>query len=193
MVLRQLPHLLTLFRLVASPWIALLLLHSQFREALLVLLFAGLTDWFDGFAARRLGVGGRLGVILDPVADKTLLVTLFLTAGVIGLLPLWLVFLVIGRDVVIVTGALLLRFFRNIRQFLPSTLGKVSTFFQILLILLLLIHAAFPSQFLLWLSNIAVSVGAFFTALSGLDYVRRGIEMASGEPISESERAHKDL
>ena len=183
-MLRQLPHLLTLIRLFASPCIAWLLLRSRFEEALGVVFVAGLTDWFDGFAARRLQVSGKLGVILDPLADKALLMTLFLVLGIVRLLPAWLVILVIGRDLVILVGALLLRFTRNIRQFIPSPLGKISTFFQIVLGLLVLIHAAFPNQFFLCLRNTALIASASFTALSGLDYVRRGIQMANQASFS---------
>jgi cardiolipin synthase len=177
-VLRQLPHLLTLIRLAAAPLVAWLLLHFRFREALAAVLIAGLTDWFDGFAARRLHVSGRIGVILDPLADKTLLVTLFLTIGYIRLVPEWLIYLVIGRDVMIVAGALALRFLRGIHKFLPSTLGKVSTFFQILLVLLVVVHASFRYEILLWLQNIALLLCALFTAASGLDYIRRGLQMS---------------
>lgn len=144
----------------------------------MAVLVAGLTDWFDGFTARRLHVSGRLGVILDPLADKTLLVTLFLTIGYIRLVPEWLIYLVIGRDMMIVAGALTLRFVRGIRRFLPSTLGKVSTFFQILLVLLVVVHASFRYEILLGLRNIALLLCALFTAVSGLDYIRRGIQLS---------------
>jgi cardiolipin synthase (CMP-forming) len=177
-VLRQLPHLLTLCRLAAAPFLAWLLLHSRFREALVAVLVAGLTDWFDGFAARRLRVSGRIGVILDPIADKSLLVTLFLSIGYLRLVPEWLIWLVIGRDLVIVVGALLLRFLRGIRKFLPSTLGKVSTFFQILLVLLVLIRASFRYPILLSLQNITLLLCALFTVVSGVDYTRKGLEMS---------------
>jgi cardiolipin synthase (CMP-forming) len=180
-VLLQLPHLLTIFRFVAAPFVAWLLLRFRFREALAAALVAGLTDWFDGFAARRLHVSGRIGVILDPLADKTLLVTLFLTIGYIGLVPKWLIYLVIVRDVMIVAGALALRFLRGIREFLPSTLGKVSTFFQILLVLLVLVHSSFRYDILLWLQNIALLLCALFTAASGLDYIRTGVQLSRAD------------
>jgi cardiolipin synthase (CMP-forming) len=182
-LLRQLPHLLTLIRLVASPFVAWLLFHSRFREALVIVLVAGLTDWFDGFAARRLHVSGQIGAIVDPLADKTLMVTLFLTLGFIGLVPEWLVWFVVGRDVVIAMGALLLRILRNVRKFFPSILGKVSTFFQIVLVLLVLVHASFPGEILLWLQNIALVLCSLFTALSGLDYIRRGFEMSKADRV----------
>ena len=185
MDLRQLPHLLTLVRLVSSPFLAWLLVRARYREALGLALLAGLTDWLDGFAARRLGVTGKLGVILDPLADKLMLVTLFVVLGLVGLIPAWLVFLVIARDIIIAVGALLLSALRNIRQFLPSILGKVSTFFQIVVVLLVLLHASFPHLLFSWLESAAIALSALFTALSGLDYIRRGIQMAGRRPLAE--------
>ena len=117
------------------------------------MVLAGVTDWLDGFAARKLRSTGKLGVILDPVADKVMLVTLFLALGEVGLIKTWLVVLVIGRDLVIVLGALLVRSLRHVRQFPPSTLGKVSTFFQIVFVVTVLLYASFPYQFLLWLAD----------------------------------------
>jgi cardiolipin synthase len=183
-VLRLLPNALTLLRLASAPLLAWLLISSRFAEALALVLVAGLTDWFDGWTARRLGVGGKLGVILDPLADKTLLVTLFIFLGAVGLIPFWLVLLVLGRDVTIVIGALLLRLFRQVRRFLPSTLGKVSTFFQIVLVLLVLLEATLPWWVLSFLERIALVLSASFTALSGLDYIRRGIQMASRRVVA---------
>lgn len=184
MVLRRLPHILTLIRLFAAPVVAWLLLRSQFWQALALVLVAGVTDWLDGFAARRLGVSGRLGVTLDPLADKALLVTLFVVLRVVALLPFWLVALVIGRDVVILAGALALRVFRKWSRFPPSNLGKVSTFFQIVLVLLVLLDAAFPNELFRWLRRIAVALAGLFTAASGVDYVRRGIKLATGPAVS---------
>ncbi|MGH9584332.1 MAG: CDP-alcohol phosphatidyltransferase family protein, partial [Bryobacteraceae bacterium] len=71
--MRHLPNFLTLLRLAAAPFIAWLLVAQAFRPALCVALLAGLTDWLDGFAARRLGIAGKTGAILDPLADKALL------------------------------------------------------------------------------------------------------------------------
>ena len=143
----------------------------------MMVFLAGISDWLDGFAARRLKSAGHAGVVFDPVADKVLLVTLFISLGILGLIPAWMFWLVIGRDLVIVFGALLVRLFRGIKKFLPSMLGKVSTFFQIALVLLALGYAAFPRPVVLWLKYTALALSAFFTALSGLDYVRVGVEM----------------
>lgn len=175
--MRQLPNVLTLIRLFASPFLAWLLFRGQFREALALVLIAGVTDWFDGFTARKLRINNTVGVFLDPMADKVMLVTLFVVLAAIHLISGWMLALVLGRDLVIVCGAGLLRAFRGYHRFLPSILGKISTFFQIVLVFLVLTRAAYPYPFLLWLESLAIVLCALFTALSGLDYVRRGIEM----------------
>lgn len=180
-LLRQLPHILTISRLAASPFVVWLLLRSRFEEALLITVVAGATDWLDGFLARRLRASGKLGAVLDPIADKTLLVTLFLTLGYVRLIPAWLILLVVARDVMIVVGALLLRSLRNVRQFLPSPLGKVSTFFQIVLVLVVLLEICYKIRTLFWLQRAAFASVALFTVASGADYAQRGVMMAAGE------------
>ncbi len=176
--MRYLPNFLTSLRFAAAPFIAWLLVVQDFRPALAVVLFAGVTDWLDGFTARRLGVTGKIGAILDPLADKSLLVLLFLVLGAIGRIPLWMVGLAVARDLVIITGAMLLRNLRGVRRFAPSVLGKVTTFFQIILVLMVLVHAAYPDQFNGWLALAALALSAFFTIMSGADYIRRGLIMA---------------
>ena len=184
MVLHLLPHAITLLRLIAAPFIAWLIVEGRFREAVALVLLAGITDWLDGFAARKLNISGKLGVVLDPIADKVLLVTLFFALTAVGLIQFWLFCLVMGRDLVIVGGALLLRRFRGVRQFTPSMLGKESTFFQIIFILLVLMYQLLPIEFLLWLRVMAFWVTALFTTLSGLDYVRLGIRLTARRPLS---------
>jgi cardiolipin synthase len=184
--LRWLPHFLTLLRLAASPVLVWLLLHSNFRIALLVVCLAGLTDWFDGYTARLLGATGQLGMILDPMVDKILLVTLFLVLGFLGLIPWWVLGIVIGRDLVIVIGALLLTIYRGVRTFRPTTIGKVSTFFQITLVLLALVFAAFALPVFFWLKELAVLTCVVFTIWSWLDYVRIGIRMTRRLPPSNN-------
>lgn len=179
----RLPNLISLARLVAAPLVAWLLYGGRFRIALFVLLVAGLTDWLDGYSARKLGLTNRIGVVLDPMADKVLLVVVFVSLGFLGLIPFWLFVLVVGRDLVIVTGAILLRLLRNRREFVPSLFGKVSTFFQIVLALLAVVLAAFPFRMIEVLEITGVILAAIFTLLSGIDYVRQGIEMARLPPL----------
>ena len=180
--LRALPHLITLFRLFSAPVIVWLLVERKYPEALLWTVLAGISDWFDGYTARKLKLAGQLGVVLDPFADKVLLVVLFIALGVLGMIPLWMLALAIGRDLVIVIGAALVRIFRGVHKFMPTTLGKVSTFFQIMLVLLALSYAAWPVDIVHWLKLTALVLSAFFTFASGADYVRIGIGMARRRP-----------
>lgn len=177
--MHRLPNFITSLRLLAAPVLVWLLIQSDFKVSLALVLFAGITDWFDGFTARRFGAAGRMGAILDPVADKTMLVVLFITLGFLRLIPLWLMILVIARDVVIVTGAVLLRLFRNIRGFTPSVLGKVSTFFQIVFVFLVVVDAAFTGILFRVLEDMALVCTAVFTFLSGVSYIRIGIRLAN--------------
>ncbi len=190
MSLRWVPNAFTIARFFASPLLAWLLLKHEFRLGLVLVAIAGVTDWLDGFFARKLGVTGKIGVVLDPLADKTLLVTLFLALGYLGLMPLWMLALAIGRDLVIVVGSLLLRIFRNRRRFIPTILGKISTFFQICFVLLVLIRAAVSAySWLLWLDTAVLTLTAVFTSLSGLDYIRKGIIMTRQPPVPKEDYA----
>jgi cardiolipin synthase (CMP-forming) len=181
-LLRIIPNLLTSLRLLSAPVLIWLIVQHQLKAAIGVIIFAALTDWFDGYAARQLGASGNTGLILDPMADKLMLVALFCALTYTGFIPLWFLILALGRDLVVVTGSLLVRLFRNVRTFRPKVLGKVSTFFQIVYALLCLLWAAFPFKLLLWLDWTALVLATLFTVLSGIDYVRVGIRMASEPP-----------
>jgi len=174
----SLPNLVSFARLFAGPLLAWMLYARRFQEALFLLLAAGLSDWLDGYLARKLGTSDRIGVVLDPLADKVLMVTVFIALGLLHLIPWWLFIGVAIRDLTIVSGAMLLRRLRNRREFLPSTIGKVSTFFQIVLALLAVVYAAFPYEAIEIWTVTAIVLAALFTFLSGLDYVRQGILMA---------------
>ena len=186
--MRLLPHFLTLLRLVSSPFVAWLILRARFLEALLVVIVAGITDWLDGFTARKLGATGELGAILDPAADKLMLVTLFVALTYAGLIQVWLLALVMGRDLVIVVGSLLLRIFRDVTKFRPLIIGKVSTFFQIMLVLFVLLQAAFPVKLIYWLALLAFLLTALFTTWSGISYVLLGIRLTRRLPAGAIER-----
>lgn len=169
---RDIPNLITLLRLVSVIPLVLLLLHGHYRLALLVMLLAGLSDALDGFLAKRFGWTSRLGSILDPLADKLLLVVSYLCLGWLGLLPLWLVTVVLLRDVIIIGGALAyhLRFGRY--DMAPSLVSKLNTFLQILLVLTVMYSlaiAALPFELL----GLLVDAVLLSTVASGLDYVLR--------------------
>ena len=106
------PNLLTLARIFLTPLLALLLLRKYMTAAFLVFCIAGLTDAFDGLLARGLNQKSRLGSYIDPLADKLLLVTSFLLLWNIGEIPLWLVIITVGRDLLILCGFFVLVFCR---------------------------------------------------------------------------------
>jgi len=164
-----LPNLFTAARLALVPWIAVLVLHGRFRAALLLTLIAGLTDAADGFLARYFGWTSRAGAWLDPLADKALLVTLFIVLGWVGAMPWWLVALVFARDIVILAMVGAAFAFTSIRDFPPSVWGKLSTIVQVGACLGALLLRSGPGLlFLVWATALA-------TAWSGVDYVRLGI------------------
>jgi cardiolipin synthase len=98
--LSDIPNIITVFRFLLVPPLVLLLLNHQYGAALIVFGVAGFSDALDGFLAKRYGWSSRMGALMDPLADKLLLVSSFVTLGWLGWIPLWLVALVILRDVI---------------------------------------------------------------------------------------------
>ena len=125
-------NLLTLLRMVLIPPFAILLLYGHRGWALLVFLTAGITDLFDGLIARRTGQKTTLGAWLDPMADKLLLVTMFVMLTLPGIgsanrLPLWFTILVLSRDIAIVLTVAVVNLAIGPRTFRPSIFGKIAT------------------------------------------------------------------
>jgi cardiolipin synthase len=172
----NLPNLLTFARVVLTPVVVYCLLAARYREALAVLLVAGVTDGLDGLAARALHSETRFGAYLDPIADKTLLSATYLALGVAGAVPWWLVGLVFGRDVLILLLAALALVFTHYRDFPPSRWGKLSTFCQIGAALAALTAAAFPA----WNLPLAPFfwAAAAATAWSGAGYLWHAVTLA---------------
>jgi cardiolipin synthase len=168
-----LPNLLTAARILLIPLFVGLLLYEKHGAAALVFCGAGLTDLLDGMLARRLGCLTRLGAFLDPLADKLLSVSSFITLAVKGPIPVWFVVVVISRDVIISLGTLVLTLSDGALDIVPSSLGKVTTFLQfatILATVLLLMDARF-----LFLWRTVLFAAALMTVLSGLQYLYRGL------------------
>ncbi|HYP00866.1 MAG TPA: CDP-alcohol phosphatidyltransferase family protein [Pyrinomonadaceae bacterium] len=148
-----LPNFLTVIRMVLVPVFVTALYYQRFFWALAIFVFAGVTDGVDGFLARRFNQKSQLGTILDPIADKLLLVTSFITlslASIVGRgnhlpVPFWVTAAVISRDVFIVVGAAAINIVTGFRGFRPSLLGKVNTVVQITAIIIILSMARFPA------------------------------------------------
>ena len=139
---RAAPNLLTMLRLVAIPFLVVAILKRHQEEALLIFVVAGATDAVDGRLARRLNQSTRLGQYLDPIADKLMLSTLFLTTTHMGLVPYYVTVLVFARDLGILLISILLFFSGTMRDFRPSAVGKANTLLQIFTMLVVLVTAA---------------------------------------------------
>jgi len=171
-VLRHLPNALTILRLLLVPPLAVLLLRGEYEAALWVAAIAGLTDALDGALARLFGWQSWLGGVLDPLADKLLLVTGYACLWWQDVIPDWLAALVALRDAVIVVGATV--WHRRIARLqpAPSLLGKLTTFLQLVFLLACLVHLGSRAEFGAVLPALALLTAAL-TLLSGLDYVWR--------------------
>ncbi|MFQ5881284.1 MAG: CDP-alcohol phosphatidyltransferase family protein [Candidatus Methylomirabilales bacterium] len=165
----NLPNGLTLLRLVLAPMIVFLLLKGAFSWALLVFILAGITDGLDGFLARSLRERTELGRILDPVADKILLGSSFLTLAFLGRLPLWLPVIGVGRDLVLMVGSCILYTVSGRLGYPPSSMGKLATGLQILTVLAAMTVAEGDARLLPLIWGTAA-----VTVLSGLEYLYRG-------------------
>ena len=172
----NLPNLLSLARLAVTPFVAWTFLRGHPAIALALFFFAGLTDGLDGYLARRFQWSTPLGAYLDPVADKVLLVGVFLTLGAAGALPDFLVALVIGRDILIVALCAIGYYALGLTDFAPSLWGKLSTTIQIFTALIALAGRAAPSAFFEALSMIGIAATTAGTSVSGLHYLWTAID-----------------
>jgi cardiolipin synthase len=176
-----LPNIITFARLLAVPATVWLMLAQRLDLAFIIFLLAGISDGVDGFLARRLGLESELGALLDPIADKALLSSVMVLLAWLGLLPVWLAVLVVGRDVMIIAGYGLLWLLGLRPPIAPLLVSKLNTFAQIALAATALCGAGFgwPGQgvlaALLWLA-------AGTTFVSGLAYALGARRMLTEQP-----------
>lgn len=167
---RDIPNILTFLRFGLTVPVVYMLLAQEFSGALLLFAAAGVSDGLDGYLAKRYHWESRLGSMLDPLADKALLVSSFLCLGWLGVLPAWLVAAVILRDLVIVAGAVYYHFHVEPLVAAPSLISKLNTLVQIVLVILAVCDAGpFPLPDLLVEGLIWGTLAT--TLLSGGDYV----------------------
>jgi len=174
------PNLLTVFRMVLIPVFVSLLFYQRFVLALIVFIVAGITDGLDGLLARRFNQKSQLGTILDPIADKLMLVTSFIVLSMKAVfpqplpphlpVPFWVTVAVISRDVFILVGAAAINIVTGFRGFRPSWLGKVNTTVQIVAIALIMVAASIPYGTGYYLPTVYATVFGF-AVLSGGHYV----------------------
>ena len=190
---------LTLLRLVFIPFVILSIVYDRYQAAFVLVLIAGITDGMDGLLARRLGQQTTLGKYLDPIADKLLLNSAFLALAAVGAIPLWLVILVLSRDVIMVTTSVVIILATTQRLFPPSLSGKASTLAQVATVLLTLSALLLPLGPLVVLQQVGVYTAAALTIVSGLQYAwltaerLRGAERAASQnPQPSEEESHRE-
>ena len=179
-----LPNALTVVRMVLIPVFVGALYYQRFGWALAVFVAAGATDGLDGLFARRFNQYSPLGQILDPIADKLLLVTSYVTLSLPSIMepsalvqphprhlpvPFWVTAAVISRDIFIVVGAAAINVVTGFRRFRPSWLGKANTAVQIAAVVLVLVAASFP-PLRGYLPTVYTIVFAF-AVISGVHYI----------------------
>ena len=166
----HIPNMICVLRILLVVPIVLALRDGEFTLALVLIFVAGFSDGLDGFLAKRYDWRTRLGGLLDPLADKLLLVTVMLTLTSLEFVPLWLTFVVIGRDVVIISGAVAYNLLIGSVEPTPTMISKINTALQLLYIVLVIAQQAFG-----WPPPIAVllaGTSVFCTSVvSGIDYV----------------------
>ena len=168
---RDIPNVISILRIVLVAPIAYFLWYQHYLIALLLFLIGGLSDGLDGFLARRYKWETELGVILDPMGDKLMMLSAYLLLGWHHLLPWWLVSLVILRDLMIVIGTLLYRQFIGDAKLKPLFISKLNTVFQILLVLSIMFSQVIEVNLLiidslLWLVVVT-------TLMSGYAYMNK--------------------
>jgi cardiolipin synthase len=166
---RHLPNLICLLRIALIWPIVAALASANYDFALLLFAVAAVSDGLDGFLAKRFGWTSELGKILDPVADKLLIISVFVVATSLGLVPWWLALTAVTRDLMIILGAIALRIWVGPLQGRPSIISKVNTLLQLAYLLGVITNAAGygpPRGFLATLAVVTVVT----TLLSGVNY-----------------------
>lgn len=166
---KDIPNIISILRIILVVPMGYFLWNQNYLTAVLLFFIGGLSDGLDGFLARRYQWESKLGVILDPMGDKFMMLTAYLLLGWHHLLPWWLVGLVIVRDVIIVLGSLLYRTFIGEAKLKALFISKLNTVFQITLVLFIMfaqvieIHTLMTDA-LLWLVVVT-------TLMSGYAYI----------------------
>jgi cardiolipin synthase (CMP-forming) len=167
---RHIPNIITVLRILLVVPIAMALARHELALSILLFAIAAVSDAMDGYLAKRFGWQSELGGVLDPLADKLLLVTAFVSLGFLELVPLWLVVAAVARDVIIVSGAAAYRVVIGPLTAHPSRVSKVNTVCQAAYILAVVGRAKFslpPEWVGTWLGALVFAT----VVVSGIDYV----------------------
>jgi cardiolipin synthase (CMP-forming) len=178
---RHIPNLISSIRILLVAPIAVALVHHQLMTTMALFGVAALSDAADGYLAKRNGWQSELGAVLDPLADKLLLVTVFITLAYMKLVPLWLMVSAVARDAIIVSGALLYRICFGALSMRPSVVSKFNTLCQAAYIMAVVgrEELSMPPA---WVVTVLGAMVFVTVMVSGMDYVmiygRRAMSLA---------------
>lgn len=172
----NIPNMITLLRVVLIPFYIDLMIYEYYGQALAVFLAACTTDALDGLIARLTKTQTELGAYFDPMADKLLIISAFVTLVLLGRLPVWLAITVVSRDVILVLGSIALSLMGHKLSIQPSIIGKATTVLQLSVVTLTMIVITYGKGWgllpaLYWTT-------AAVTVVSGAQYVMRGMRIA---------------
>jgi cardiolipin synthase (CMP-forming) len=175
----SIPNLITLARILLVPVVVWAIASNQMLIAFLLFAAAGVSDAVDGFLAKRFGMASELGRYLDPLADKVLIVAIYVSLGIADALPRWLVILVVSRDLLIVGGVIFSWLIDKPVSVRPHPISKLNTAFQLVLVGLVLAALGFGFDPGLWLTVTTVAVAAL-TLASVAVYLREWVRHMNG-------------
>ncbi len=183
------PNLLSIIRLFITPAFVVAFFSEEFFLALVLFVVAGITDALDGFLARILKQRSRLGAMIDPLADKFLILTAMVCLGIQGWVPFWLIVVVISRDIIIIGGLFVLHIFGvNVKNKIDPTIdSKLNTLFQIILLLVAMAGHTFEMYAFILMASILVYLVGFLTVFSGIRYVILGFSFMQINNNNEAE------
>ena len=167
---RDIPNLISLLRIVLVAPVVFFLLQENFMAALIIFIVASVSDALDGYLAKRYGWSSQLGSFLDPLADKLLLVSVFSSCVIVGIVPLWLLVAVFTRDVIVGIGAAIYHFFIEEFKGTPPFSSKLNTALQALYLVLVIANQELLQLPEAWMLYLVYCV-AGTTVISGIEYV----------------------
>jgi len=171
----NIPNAITLVRVVLIPFFVDLMIYGYHGPALAVFVVACLTDALDGLVARLTNTRTELGAFLDPMADKLLIVASFVTLAILSRIPIWLVIIVVSRDIILVMGSLVIYITGHRLTVRPSLIGKATTVLQFAVVTVTLVLVAYNvgHGYLDWLYWVTAAA----TIVSGFHYVTQGMRI----------------
>jgi cardiolipin synthase len=177
----SIPNLITLGRILLVPVVVWAIASGAMMMAFVLFVIAGISDAVDGFLAKRFNMTSELGAYLDPLADKALIVSIYVTLGIAGTIPRWLVILVVSRDIMIIGGVILSWLLGRPLQMRPLLISKLNTLAQIVFASVVLASLGFRLRTDELVQGLMVIVGAL-TLLSVAAYLREWLRHMNSAP-----------